>query len=327
MNLVGRIVFSFIVLGACLNSHLAWAEVELKASPVSTGRLLFTLFKEGKGDIYQIDFSKGAVTALVATPASEEYPTFSPDGDAIAFYSNASGDNEIYTVAADGSQLTRLTKSTGADEDPSWSPDGKQIVFQSERLGSGSANVFIMERDGSKPVALTNSQKKNTVPRWSPRGDEILYSTSSYWPGWDIMLLDIGSKKSRLLSDGLQSFCRGSWSPDGHTFIYSYGSGGSVDLYLQDKGKGESTQLTDIEGREYDPVWTPDGSGVFFVHELTKGRGDFQIFFIDMKTRAVTQVTSGHGSKRYLSYTSLPALPTRPLETGVSNEAGRADQK
>jgi Tol biopolymer transport system component len=52
----------------------------------------------------------------------DEYPTWSPDGQWIAFHSDRDGDLDIYIVRPDGSDLRLLTDNDDDDMQPSWSP-------------------------------------------------------------------------------------------------------------------------------------------------------------------------------------------------------------
>ncbi len=291
----------------------ATAELKIKHFALNRGRLAFTYMDGAVHDIYVLDFAKLTIEPLYASKAIDEYPSFSPDGKKVAFYSDASGDREIYVIDSNGTNLVQLTNSAGADEDPDWSPNGEQIIFQSARLGKDTANLFVMNADGTKPEAITRlKEKKNTVPRWSPRGNEILYSTTLYWPGWDIMLYDVATKKSKLLTNGWQSFCRASWRHDGSMFAFSYGSGKNVNLWIQDKGE-KPYELTTLPGREYDAVWSDDGKRLFFVAESREDAGDFQIYMLELATKNITQITEGDGAIRYLSWTSLPVPPVAPV--------------
>jgi TolB protein len=49
-------------------------------------------------------------------------PSWSPDGQRIAFSSERDGNLEIYVINIDGSGLTRLTDHPGDDSSPAWSP-------------------------------------------------------------------------------------------------------------------------------------------------------------------------------------------------------------
>lgn len=302
-----RVVSRLVVIISCVvllaHSSLANAseELTLLTRVKERGKVVFTYTEGNQSDIYLLDFQLGSIRPLVATKEADEYPVWSPNGEKIVFYSDLSGDRELYLINFDGTHLTRLTTSPGVDEDPSWSPDGQQIVFRSERSGRGS-NLYIMKVDGSNPRAITQGTSMNSVPRWSPVGEKIMYSTNATFPGWDIMLLDLTNGQSRQLTSGIKTYCRGNWSFDGGSFIYSAGFGKEVDLFLRPLD-GEPKQVTKRSGREYDAIFIGQEQQIFFVGELHKGRGDFQLFYLDMKESQIIQVTSSKGAVRYPSWT------------------------
>jgi Tol biopolymer transport system component len=74
-------------------------------------------------DIYTLDVETGERTQLTQDRASNEGPTWSPDGQRIAFVStrdNAQG--EIYVMNADGSDVRRLTDNELAEAMLAWAP-------------------------------------------------------------------------------------------------------------------------------------------------------------------------------------------------------------
>ena len=57
---------------------------------------------------------------LTNNPASDLQPTFSPDGQKIAFSSSRAGSPEIFVMNADGTSPANLTNDDGADRNPDW---------------------------------------------------------------------------------------------------------------------------------------------------------------------------------------------------------------
>ena len=63
--------------------------------------------------------------ALTSNPASDDYPSFSPNGKRIAFDSERSGNVDIYVMRADGTDEHALTTGGRDEHDPNYSP-GRQ---------------------------------------------------------------------------------------------------------------------------------------------------------------------------------------------------------
>ncbi len=105
---------------------------------------------EGAIGVVNADGSKFGVLARGANQSVN--PTWSPDGQTIAFETNRDRDFEIYSVRLDGSDLRNLTHAPqGDDRMPAW--HGNTIAFISNRDRSprdlyGFA-LFTMSPDGS----------------------------------------------------------------------------------------------------------------------------------------------------------------------------------
>jgi Tol biopolymer transport system component len=64
------------------------------------------------------------------SPYAEVFPQFSPDGHALAYGSDESGQYEIYVTTYPGpGRRCHVSKEGGID--PSWTPDGQSIGYQS----------------------------------------------------------------------------------------------------------------------------------------------------------------------------------------------------
>ena len=95
------------------------------------------------------------------------YPSWSPDGQRIAFSSDRKGDLanfEIYVMDADGGNQQKLTNHRAWDGSPSWSPNGERIVFDTDRDEKGE--IYVIDANGGNLQNLTNNPGGDGGPAW-----------------------------------------------------------------------------------------------------------------------------------------------------------------
>jgi tricorn protease len=87
---------------------------------------------DARGDIFTVPAEKGVTDNLTRTQGIREmYPTWSPDGQWIAFISDETGDYEIYLMDPKKEKKTvQLTHNHRVwKTPPTWSPDSKMLLF------------------------------------------------------------------------------------------------------------------------------------------------------------------------------------------------------
>lgn len=213
---------------------------------------------------------------LTSFPGREEWPTFSPDGNQLAFMSNGEkGDNlDIYVKLIDAGAPLRLTTHPGIDNSPTWSPDGKYIAFT--RFDKGESAIFIVPALGGPERKLLSLGFQvhwfgNYPPVvWSPDGKSLAFpdkGSPEDLPGIFLVSIETGERR-RLTSPPAQYL--GDWfpafSPDGQTLVFTRSSSeGASDIYLIRAVGGEVRRLTFDNTWSIGPVWTPDGSSIVFI--------------------------------------------------------------
>jgi Tol biopolymer transport system component len=205
-------------------------------------------------------------------PFRADEPTWSPDGERIAFTRHFTIDSsDIYVVDADGSDLRRLTRrssrSPGANS-PAWSPDGRRIAFvrwpdQRNDLFTG-AEIYVVDTDGGGPRRVTARPLESPGdfgPVWSPDGKRIAFVRASEQDVTDVYVVNPdGSGLRRLTRTGDAS--EPAWSADGRTIAFSRritsGQFEQGDLYVIDAEGGGLRRLTTSPRLvESGPVWAP----------------------------------------------------------------------
>jgi serine/threonine protein kinase len=112
------------------------------------------------------------VVSLTSNPGQEVEPTFSPDGNQVAFASKGEKqDNwDIYLKMVGSSETRRLTTDAALDRFPSWSPDGRQIAFiRASRLG-GAGTIHLVSPLGGSDRRLSDHSAAWGRLSWSPDG-------------------------------------------------------------------------------------------------------------------------------------------------------------
>ena len=198
---------------------------------------------------------------LTRHPASDVYPTWSPDGSRIAFRTGRDGNDEIYVMNADGSDPANLTNDPGSDGNPSWSPDGSRIAFRSER--DGNFDVYVMNADGTDLVRLTNNPGYDGSASWSPDGQKIAFATYRDDKA-DIYVMEAdGSDPVNLTNDwGFDDLPV--WSPDGTRIAFQSYRDGNYEIYVMNADGSNLVNLTNHLASDTTPSWSPDGTRIAF---------------------------------------------------------------
>ena len=123
-NLTHLILACVVVLGLTL----------LMVAADAQARIAFMSDRDWNWEIYVMDNDGGNQQNLSSNPAEDMDPSWSPDGQWIAFSSDRDdrgGNRQIYVMDTNGNNQRNLSNNDFDEWDPSWSPDGKRIAFTS----------------------------------------------------------------------------------------------------------------------------------------------------------------------------------------------------
>jgi tricorn protease len=160
---------------------------------------------EARGDIFTLPAKKGDARNLTKSPGSNDrYPTWSPDGAKIAYFSDESGEYELKIIDQKGQKQERsiVLETPSFYYRPQWSPDSKKIAFADKRL-----NLWFIDVDSEKVIKIDKDTYdhpyRSLDHTWSPDSKWIAYSKRLDNHMHALFLYSLEKEKSYQLTDGL----------------------------------------------------------------------------------------------------------------------------
>ena len=204
--------------------------------------------------------------------------TWSPDSKQFAFSALRGGQDVLVILnVANAERVRELTaKGVGEISNPTWSPDGRTIVFSG--IHGGVSDLFLLELGSGEVRPLTDDAYAEMHPTFSPDGKTIAFTTDRgpetnlrelVFGPYRLALFDLATSEIRLVP-GLAS------AGDSATSAPSPGSRNAIAAHVQ-------------RAKNINPVWTPDGSGLYFISNRT---GIPNIYKVVLATGAVSAVTN-----------------------------------
>lgn len=227
--------------------------------------------------------SVAKIVGLTSNVGDENAPSFSPDGNQIAYSWNGEKQeiSHIYLKLIGPGPPLRLTNDPDQDFSPAWSPDGQTIAFLRD-FGSGKFGVYLIPALGGVERRLLEVflPESNWLPgpyvAWLPDSKRIIYSNkiaSEQPTNLFMMQVDTGEMRQVTTAPaGTIGDCSPAVSPDGSQVVFSRITGiGPGDMYFLKLKKdystaGEPERISNFNWATGGAAWTPEGRNIVFSH-------------------------------------------------------------
>lgn len=180
-----------------------------------------------RGDIITVPAEKGDPRNLTQTPAvHERWPSWSPDGRSIAYFSDENGEYELHIRSQDGKGKVSKFKLSGAGfyDAIAWSSDSQKISYADN---SWSLYWLDLKTGVSKKIASEYlygpSLFRSISSVWSPDSKWIAYTLNTAAYISRVYLYSIEKDKSYPVSDGMSDIRNPVFDESGK-YIYFFGS-------------------------------------------------------------------------------------------------------
>lgn len=191
------------------------------------------------------------------SPPSYALPSWSPDGQRLAFAAaSGTAGAALVTAGASGGPLRRLAR-TEALSQVTWSPRGRRIAY------GAHGRVFVIRSDGKQRHAVGSGVEA----AWSPDGSRLAFARSAVGGPIDSVAVD-GGARTRITGGRFDH--APAWSPDGTRLAFSRAItvGGPESLYVVGAG---GTGLRALGPQGASPAWSPDGQALAYWQRTIEG--------------------------------------------------------
>ena len=262
---------------------------------------------------------------------------FSPDGQQMILNARLTEDEEeyhVYTTNLDGTEITQIN-GVGADACSYFFPDGTRVVYTSTKdhpdLPRGNfsdvanyptgAELYSADADGSNVTRITNNELYEAEVSVSPDGQWLLFGR----------LVDGRMELWRMRPDGSDEFQitdtpelqegGAFYMPDSEHIIYRAWTrsdegqrGMPMTIYTIKHDGTDTRQITHEPGMNWAPHPAPDGKHFVYVKML--GRGNFEVFMMNIETGTQTRLTYNE------AFDGFPAFSPDGKTVGFSSSRG-----
>ena len=202
-------------------------------------------------------------------------PTFSPNGEWIAFRSDASwhGYLNIWTIRVNGTGLHRLTLGRGdlGADAPAFSANGRWVAFAAESRGGGNEIDRVALSGGHRRVLVPGTSKSSSYgPTYSPDGRHLAWVQSpEVLRGREVAHIYLGNANGRG-GHRLTSGSEPQFYPDGRSIVFTRerrctnGTSGSEIAVVSLDTRQQSLVKQACGVDLYAPTYSPDGAWIAY---------------------------------------------------------------
>ena len=219
---------------------------------------------------------------VVSSPEPLLSPSWSPDGNKLAYVSFEGGNSSIYIQDISTGSRQLVSKFRGINSSPAFSPDGNRLALTLSR--SGNPEIYVMNLGSKALTQITNHFSIDTEPTWSADGG-TLYFTSDRGGQPQVYKAPAGGGSASRVSFQGSYNASPTVSYDGKKIATAQGAGNTYRIAMMDSTLGSARWSTLSPGSlDESPSFAPNGAMIIYAAR-EGGRGVLYAVSADGRVR------------------------------------------
>ena len=229
----------------------------------------FVPYRDYLGSHLEImDVTTGHRKILYSAPNSLQAPNWTPDNKYLIFNSLTPGENLLYRYDLASGAITKLNTgfANQNNNDHVLSYDGKMLAISNHVGEKRTSTIFMLPVAGSdNPTKITSEENGHSyLHSWSPDNKKLVF-TGQRNKEWNIVSIDIATKKETNLTEDATLDDGPEYSPDGKYIYFNSVRTGTMQLWRMKPDGSEEEQVTFDEYNNWFPHFSPDGKWILYV--------------------------------------------------------------
>ncbi|HEX7340042.1 MAG TPA: Tol-Pal system beta propeller repeat protein TolB, partial [Rhodanobacteraceae bacterium] len=188
-------------------------------------------------------------------------PSWSPDGQELAYVSFETGDSAIYIQNLATGARRLVSGRKGINGAPAFSPDGKMLAVSLSF--QGNPEIYLIDLATGKLTRLTNNYAIDTEPEWTPDGKNIVFTSDRAGKPQLYEIPVAGGTPQRITFQGAyNSNC--SVSNDGKLVAMVQGKGNVYRIAVMNRALNGQEHFVSPGDFDEDPSFAPNGSMLLY---------------------------------------------------------------